>query len=360
MKIAQVVNTLNVGGAEKVVVDTSMLFKQYSQQCDVIVLNAAKSIFGKELIENQVKIVNIAASNIYNPILIFKLVRILKQYDAVIVHLFPAQYWVAFARLLIPLKKIRLITVEHSNNNRRRNSCILRIVDKFVYSIYDKVVSISQQTNLSLITWLGLENRTDKFRVIRNGVDLSRINEAKTVCKEEFGVPSSAKIVMCVGRLEEVKNHMMQFRALQLCDANIHLVLVGDGSLRLSLEKAARELEINDRVHFLGIRNDIPGLLKSADVALLTSKWEGLSLACVEGMAVCPFIGTDVAGIKDIIQNYGVLVPLDDEQALAEAITELMKSAEYYDVVKTECRLRAEQFDIHQTVEQYLSLINEN
>lgn len=360
MKIAQIVNSLNVGGAEKVVIDTSILLKQYFQKYDVVTLNAIESIFESELSENKINMINIAAPNIYNPILILKLLWILKHYDVVIVHLFPAQYWVAFARLLMPLKKIKLIAVEHSNNNRRRNHWWLRIIDQFVYSIYDKVVAISQQTNISLTTWLGTENRTDKFRVIRNGINLSKIDKTKSLDKKILGIPENARVVICVGRLEVVKNHMMQLRALKLCNTNIHLILVGDGSLRLSLEEAVHQLGLKDRVHFLGIRNDIPSLLKVADIALLTSKWEGLSLACVESMAICPFIGTDVVGIKDIIQDYGILVPLNDEHALAKTITKLIESTEYYNLVKTRCRQRAEQYDIHQTVEQYLSLINEN
>ena len=98
---------------------------------------------------------------------------------------------------------------------------------------------------------------------------------------------------------------------------NYSLQIVGDGPRRPILEKLAEE----KNVEFLGIRTDIPDILSSTDIVVLSSHWEGLSLSSIEGMASGrPFIASDVDGLHEMVNGAGVLFPDGDHIALASAI----------------------------------------
>lgn len=359
MRILQLINWLEIGGAEKLVTDlVTFIIEKKGYKCDVMVLGSpCGTIFEKMLQDKGIRVIYLGCRSMYSVKIIFRLARYFKNYDIVHVHLFPAQLWAVLAKL-ISGNKLKFITTEHSTNNRRRGKRIFRFLDRFIYNRYDAVISISKDAEHTLLEWLKVKEDSRKYRVVLNGVNIAYIDTAVAIGRSEIGVPANVTLVMCIGRLESVKNHRMQLEALSLLDDSFHLVLVGDGSLRSSLEAYASELGVNHRVYFTGIRADVPSLIRMADIAILTSHWEGLSLACVEGMACCPFIGTDVNGIRDVVQNAGILVADSDAKALAGNIQKLVQDHVFYKEIKIECRTRAEKFDINEMVEQYLVIFN--
>lgn len=357
MRIVQVINSLNIGGAEKLVLDLSLQFNKYNQKCDVIILATANSIFEKKLRDNNVKVINLNKTNIYNPFIIFDLIKVLKNnYDIVITHLFPAQYWIGLAKLFLNNSNIKFISIEHSCNNGRRKFNIFQIIDKFIYKQYDKIISISSDVHNSLIEWINPSIKEEnKYTIIPNGVDIQRIrNTNNKSVRKEYNISDNVKVVMCIARLEEVKNHQMQIMALANCTDDVHLVLVGDGTLRDNLKSLAIKENVFNRVHFLGIQDDIPKILQMSDLVILTSKWEGLPLSCIEGMSIRPFIGTDVDGIRDLVKGWGVLVEPNNYIQLSKEITDLFSNKEYYNKIKNNCYERANSYDIQNTVRKYL------
>src|SRR5690606_37044183 len=107
---------------------------------------------------------------------------------------------------------------------------------------------------------------------------------------------------------------------------NYVLLLVGDGMLRKSSEELANKIGVKNRVLFLGIRKDVPRLLKSVDLVVLSSHFEGLSLSSVEGLASgTPFLASDVPGLTEVVENAGVLFENDNMESFVDAVTRLMK-----------------------------------
>ena len=139
-----------------------------------------------------------------------------------------------------------------------------------------------------------------------------------------------------------------------------HLILVGDGVRRTEFETLIAELNLQDRVHLLGLRTDIPELLKAANVVVMSSHFEGLSLSNIEGMASGnPFVASDVDGLREITSGYGVLFPHEDDEALADIILQLTTDEEYRQSVIEKCQQRAKQYDINVMAKAYLKVYQE-
>ncbi|PYM09397.1 MAG: hypothetical protein DMD82_00265 [Candidatus Rokuibacteriota bacterium] len=192
----------------------------------------------------------------------------------------------------------------------------------------------------------------DRLRLIGNGIDLGRFRPAARV-------PSSAPLtLMCTARLEPVKNHGQLLEAVKLLKdrgVDVRVWLIGDGDLRLEYERQCAALGIEDRVLFLGYRDDIPALLLRADVAVLTSVKEGIPRALLEGMAMgLPAIGTRVVGTDETVRDgeTGYLVELGDSRGLADRIAELAADPELRARLGAQGRRLVEsEFDEHSIVE---------
>ena len=162
-----------------------------------------------------------------------------------------------------------------------------------------------------------------------------------------------------VAAFREQKDQPSLIRAMALLPEEYSLRLVGTGDPKLIAEckQLVKELMLERRVHFLGMRTDVPEILKSSSVVVLSSHYEGLSLSSIEGMASGhPFIASDVDGLHEIVDGYGILVPHEDPQALADAIRRVSENREYAKQVADRCVERARMFDISVMAEKYCQL----
>jgi glycosyltransferase involved in cell wall biosynthesis len=129
----------------------------------------------------------------------------------------------------------------------------------------------------------------------------------------------------------EYKNHRGFLRAAKIVAGTIpqvKFVLVGDGPLRGELEREVAQLGIQDRVQFLGDRPDVDAVLGSLDVSVVPSASESLSNVMLESMAAgVAVVATAVGGNSEIGQGRAVLVPANDEQALADAMSRVAQDA---------------------------------
>ena len=138
---------------------------------------------------------------------------------------------------------------------------------------------------------------------------------------------------------------------------NYHLLLVGDGERRQEFELLINELGLQNRIHLLGLRNDVPQILRSSDVIVMSSHREGLSLSNVEGMSSGnPFIASDVEGLREVTKGYGVLFPHGDAKFLAQEIEKLTTDTEYRQGIVEKCKVRANQYDIVEMAKNYNQL----
>ena len=198
--------------------------------------------------------------------------------------------------------------------------------------------------------------------LVRGGVDLERFERAKPVQKSELGVKDSDRLLVWVGRLDPVKGLEDLLRALVIIQQRFasHLVLVGDGPERSRLERLITELDLADRVSLVGVRDDVPKILKACDVFVFPSHTEGMPNALLEAMASgCAIVCTDVPGNRDLITDdrTGLTVPARDSNALADAVMKLLGSRDLSDRLGTAASAVArESYDNRSVTARYLEI----
>ena len=173
-----------------------------------------------------------------------------------------------------------------------------------------------------------------------------------------------AQLALCIGRLDVQKGVPDLLEAAERVihqRPDWHLVLAGDGPSRdWLLAQVAERPRLRDNVHWLGHRDDVPGLLKSADVVVHASLWEGMPNAVLEAMAARrPVVGTAVEGTEDLVVpgRTGWLVPPRDVTALGHALIEAADSPESRHSYGEAGRLRVEQeFSLDRIVASYEQL----
>ncbi len=167
--------------------------------------------------------------------------------------------------------------------------------------------------------------------LLKDGVDTTafRPGQDRATARQKLDLPQEAFVVASVGRLEAVKDQATLLSTLPALPGSVHAVLAGDGSLRETLSSLARELGIAARVHFLGVRNDIPEVLAAADAYVLCSVGsEGSSRATLEAMACAvPCVTTSVGMLPDIIQpeETGLRFSPGDRETLAASLRRLLE-----------------------------------
>lgn len=354
MKILHVINSLSMGGAEKLVADLAPIQRERGHAVEVLLLRGGESAFRAGLESAGIRVYDFGAgTSVYSPLNIFRLIPFMRKYDVIHVHLFPSQYWVAIAKLL-SFSKVRLVTTEHSTNNRRRGSLIWKIFDSAVYACYSSVICCADMAKASLCRHLGDWKRICS---ISNGVDTKSVFEATISSREDFGICEDVFLMGQVARFVLPKDQEAVVRSLPLLPKNIHAVFIGDGERRENCERLAEELGVRERTHFLGIRSDVSGLLKMSNLVICSSAYEGLSLASVEGLASGkPVVASDVPGLAEVVGGAGILFPKGDEKALAEIILKLASDKEFYEKTATACSRRAQDYDIRKTAEAYLAV----
>jgi glycosyltransferase involved in cell wall biosynthesis len=183
---------------------------------------------------------------------------------------------------------------------------------------------------------MGFKPGKNLFFVHGVGVDLEQFSPApksRASVREELGLSDQDVVVMCVAEFTSTKNHAFLLAAWSKVareEPCAHLLLIGDGQLKQSMERRIR-VENIPNVHFLGFRGDVPRLLQSADIFVLPSRREGLPRSIMEAMAAGkPVVATDVRGNRDLVGNgvTGILVKLGDVVGLAQAILQLIHDPE--------------------------------
>lgn len=355
MKVLQVINSLDTGGAEKLLLETIPLYNKKGIEVDLLLLNGENTPFLETLKAlNCCKIYSLGET-VYNPLHVFRMIPFLRKYDIAHVHLFPSQYWIVVAKIL-SFSKIKIVVTEHSTTNPRINNFFLSILDRFIYKFYDKVVCITTELQEIMYKHLG---PLSKFIVIQNGVNLTDIYKTTPYSKNLISslIKNEDIVLIQVSSFNKHKDQQTVIRALRHLPENFKLVFVGDGILKKNCEDLAEELNLKERVIFLGVRTDFGKLLKTADISILSTHGEGLSLAAIESMASGkPFIASNVPGMTNLVEGAGILFEKGNESELAYYIIKLVNEKDFYDQTVHSCKTRAAQFDIEFMVDKHLFL----
>ena len=327
------------------------IFHKNSHSIDVLLFNGTATFLKKELENMNIKVYELNKSSfIYNPLHIIRLIPYLKSYDIIHTHTTACQYYVALAKF-ISLSKIKLVTTEHNTTNRRRNIWWFKPIDRFIYKLYNAIISISPATTNSLSEYIG---KNTNIYTIQNGINLSILQKESVINKNILVPNEKCILVTMIARFCEQKDQDTLIQAISLLPENYYLCLVGDGERRYICETLAEKLKIKERVIFTGIRNDVVQIIKASDIIVQSSHWEGFGLAAVEGMAAGkPVIASNVPGLAEVVKGAGLVFPLGDTKLLAHEIEELMNDPTYYKKIADQCRIRATNFDIKKMINEY-------
>jgi len=349
MRILQIINSLQIGGAQRLLADFLPLMNR-QHDVELLTLKDDPSPFAQQLHEVGIKMHCLNIKSLYNPLVALKIRQFLKRqprYDIIHVHLFPALYWVPLATAGM---RQHLIWTEHSTSNRRQQKLFFRYADRMAYSQYDKIICISQATCNSLGEWMGAQANDSRLCVIENGIDTAKFIRKKTERQQPY-------TLIQVSRFEASKDQDTVIRAMPLLPQDIQLMFVGDGSRIEACKELCKKLNVQDRVRFLGARADIAQLLSEADIAIQSSHWEGFGLTAVEAMAAgLPVIATNVDGLRQVVEGAGMLFQQGDEKELAQAISKLINTPTFYQELSEKSLQQAKQYDISNMTDKYMEI----
>ena len=283
--------------------------------------------------------------------------------DAIHAHQYTPFFYAALAK---PLTRPRpkLILTEHGRHypdlvSPKRRAFNRLILDRLADDV-NACVGFSARALRDVDGFRG-----NRIRVIDNGIDVDRYGPPadKAEQKRALGFDPARRYVVHVARHHPVKDQatlLKGFAAAAPRLPDVDLLMAGDGPLREELEALARTLGITGRVKFLGIRKDVPEVLKAGDVFALTSVSEAASLTLLEAMATgLPSVVTDVGGNPDLIRRDvdGLLFPRGDSAACGAAFRRLLTEPGLAEKLGANARLRAhERFRLDDTVERYAEL----
>jgi glycosyltransferase involved in cell wall biosynthesis len=203
-----------------------------------------------------------------------------------------------------------------------------------------------------------------RLEMIPNGIDVNAFHpdtEARARARQALGIDNQF-VWLAVGRMVHQKDYPNLFRALALLPISDYTVLIaGNGPLEDELRAECQRLGLNRQVRFLGVREDIRDLYNAADAYVMSSEFEGFSMALLE--AACtelPIVATDAGGNREIVQNgvTGHIVPPQNPAELAAAMGRVMNASQDERLAtgkaaRSYCLLH---FQIHIVMEKWVQL----
>ena len=349
MRILHVITSLRTGGAEKLMVDLLPKLRDLDNEVEILLFDGTSTPFYDQLKSEGIQVNSLrVGGSVYNPLNILGLKPYLKRFDIVHTHNTACQFFWA---------RCNIVTTEHSTSNRRRGLSFFKVIDNWMYHQYKKIICVSDISAQNIMDYVG--DHEMPIVVIPNGIDYPKYSEALPNSEIIDHYASCHRAIMVAGFRYE-KDHPTVIKAFSLLPNNYHLFFVGDGARRQEYESYVQEMGCEEKIHFLGVRSDVPSLLKASDVVIMSSHREGLSLSNLEGMASGrPFIASDVDGLHEIVDGYGLLFPHEDAQALADIIIKLSTDCSYASNVAFRCQERAKQFDVNLMAKRYNSIYQE-
>lgn len=373
MKVILLINSLESGGAERVVSNIlNVLVNKY--ECYLILIHNHQFYE----IDDRVKIISLDEPKGFSgfikflrlPILAYKLSKIIKQYhfEKVVSFLTRSNYINVLSSLFM---KHNTIVSERAMPSLQYqygiNGKINRFLIKALYPKSDLCLSNSYGNMIDL------KNNFNVVKVdyIHNPFDLDMIDE---LSKQEIEIVKDRFTFITVGRLDHGKNHKLIIEAILDLDADLYII--GDGELKENLEQYIVDLNLQDKVHLLGKKQNPFAYISKADCFIFSSNHEGFPNVLVEALACrLPIISTDCQSgpreilapnsnidfqLKDEIEfsEFGILTPIKNVQKMQKAMQLMMNDNEIRTQYKEKARKRAEDFKLEHILKQYEEIIS--
>ncbi|WP_368644606.1 glycosyltransferase [Castellaniella ginsengisoli] len=358
MRILLVVTGLRMGGAERQVADLSERLAARGHAVAIAYLTGEAAVRPGDAVELH------ALGFSKTPFGVLRgcrrLARLIRAWrpDVVHSHMVHANLIARVIRLVAPVR--RLICTAHSPAEGGR-------AVMWAYRLTDRLADLSTHVSREAVAAFERAGAVPRGRMrpVLNGVDVRMFSAApglRAQSRQRAGVRPGMRLLLSVGRLAGEKNHASLLRAFarlaQPCP-DVALWIAGDGPLRPALLAQRAALGLDERVVFLGERHDVPDLMRAADVFVLSSRFEGFGLVVAEAMASGTLVvAADAGGVAEVLGGTGILVPPEDDAALARGLVEAlaMDSGRRAAMTASARRRVEDDLDIERVVDVWLEL----
>ncbi len=326
VRLLLVVDSLEVGGAERLVADLAVALRRKGYDVTVAcsVAGDLSGLLGKAGVPVRPLLDRLVKRRL-SPVYAWRLRRVLRRerFDLVHAHVYASTAAAAIATLGTD---VPLVITEHTEASWQ--DWRARRVSRWVYRRAKHIIAVSTPIRRRLIERDGVS--PDLITIIPNAV----VPAQEGYPDATPGLPTGLRerpLVGVVARLQPEKgvaNFLKAAARVAPLFPEAHFVIAGDGPLRQELAALAEELGLRDRAHFLGFWPDAAALMRSVDVLVVPSLTEGSPLVTLEAMAAgVPVVASAVGGIPDQVRHdkEGLLVPPDDAGALSEALLDLLR-----------------------------------
>lgn len=387
-RVLLVISSLNYGGAQRALANMSLAFPE-EYQVDFL-LNDSEDIsydYRGNIIDLGIKPVRDRTNLLYQiHVFIKRFIKLRKlkasgKYTACISALSSANAVNVltgnkYCRTIISIRNF-MSTSLHSAVNLK--NMIEAYALKKLSNGADYVVTVSESLKQDIIKNFGVKKQ--KAITIYNGYDLSHIeNKSKDALteSEKCWLKDQSYTIATAGRLDEQKGQAYLIRAIAKVKTkvpNIRLLVLGEGELRGKLEQLIEELQLQKNVVLCGFVNNPYKIIRNCDLFALPSLYEGFPNALAESLCLgIPVLSTDCdSGPREILApktdlkkkvtqdferaEYGILCPLCDADAMAEAILYLLRNQDVYEYYQKQCKERAQQLSIDKVIGDWIRLI---
>lgn len=319
------INSITIYGGGEVWMITAM--KEFIKRgYDVTLVCKTDAAIIHHSIEAGIETIPINISGDLNPHTIFKLNNIFrkKQINVVIANTGKDLRLSGLAALF--MKNIKVIARQGIDYPLKNNFRY-----KTTYNnLADEIAANSEATKRTMLInapWLDPE----KIKVIYNGINPELYKPENTRnLRKEFRLTTDDFVIGFVGRLSLQKGIMHALEGFKIVNEkhnNVRLLICGDGELKSDAEKFISENQLEQKIHLAGFRKDIPDIMKTIDVLLTPSLWEGFGIVLIEAMASGkPCVAANTSSIPEIVKDgiNGYLVPPKDSQAISELLIRLI------------------------------------
>jgi glycosyltransferase involved in cell wall biosynthesis len=327
IRVVYLTHTLGVGGAEELILNMVTRLPRDRYEPIVCCFENPAGPMGDEIAARGIQVVPLGIEPGWrHPLDWWTIMSTLRRLRPQIVHTFllPASLYGRAAAWLVGVPVI--VGTEVNIYERKQWHHI--VAERLLARVSACVVASAESVKTAYVRQLRIT--PDRVRVIYNAVNWDRLDATRSPyeIRHELGIPDDRTLVGVVATLQDKKGHRVLLDAFARTPGleQAWLMLVGDGTLRASLEAYATSLGIRDRVTFCGTRRDLGNLLPAMDVFTLPSLWEGLPLALLLAMgAGRPVVATLIAGIPEVVTDgqTGLLVPPGDSTAIGAALARL-------------------------------------
>ncbi|MFQ5719920.1 MAG: glycosyltransferase [Acidobacteriota bacterium] len=319
MKIGLILQKFVVGGAERVVLELARRFDGSGHDVSIVSLARGGNMLKTfELSGLRVCQLGVPIRSVRSPRWVLDRYRgrqtigsffRREHFDVIHTHLMgPDVECIAAARRAQPEALIHTIHNTYAQFKSKRVADRLRNrVRRNAYRRYDRVVAVHDEVR----NWAVDSGMADAGHVvtIENGIDFSRLDvpPERGRIRAEHGWEPSTRVLLNVASLTEQKNQINLIRSvarLGASDSNVRLIIAGAGPLESRLMSEIHMLHLEDRVKLAGYRKDVPSLLKSCDLFVLPSRWEGLPMSVIEALAAAiPVVASDIPVHRTVLED---------------------------------------------------------